>query len=270
MVKIGNKTISHIYQGGNLIVSDSNNTKEIRLGDKSVNFVFQGNELLYPNPIKDGLVLWYDFKSMKNNDISKSVARDLSGSGNNGMLQNFAYTSESGYNNGLKFDNVDDMISLDVPMGKIFTLSMTIEVNLDIPVQFFCGSNYAMFYIRKSSNDLHVSIPVEGADGVVKQITTNGGNAFFSKLSNSNKTKFQVSITVDGDKKELSLYGNEELLTNRSFEEDIKFANLTKLGYWVSSNNLDGKIFSTQLYNRVLSDTEIQHNYQLEKERWEL
>lgn len=243
---------------------------QVKLGDKNISFIYQGDQLLYPNPIKDGLVFWYDFKGINNTDVSKEIVKDLSKNKNNGVLQNFAYTNDSGYNDGLKFDNVDDIISLDVPMEKSFTLSMTIEANLDMPVQFFCGANYAMFYIRKSSNDLHASITVEGIDGGVKQITTYGGNAFFTNLSNNNKTKFQVNITVDSDIKELTLYGNGELLTNRSFEEDIKLVNLTKLGRWLNSNNLDGKIFSTQMYNRALTEQEIQHNYKLEKERWEL
>lgn len=243
---------------------------QVKLGDKNIPFIYQGDELLYPNPVKDGLVLWYDFKSMSNSDVTKGFAKDLSGHGNNGTLQNFAYTSESGYNDGLKFDNVDDIVSLDVPMGYSFTLSMTLEVNPNIPVQFFCGANYDQFYIRKSFNDLHSSITVEGIDQGIKQITIYGKDVFLSNLSNSNKIKFQVSITVDSDIKELTLYGNGELLSNRSFEENIKLVNLTKLGVWKGSTNLDGKIFSTQLYNRVLTEQEIKYNYQLEKERWGL
>lgn len=242
---------------------------QVKLGDKNIPFIYQGDELLYPNPVKDGLVLWYDFKSMSNSDVTKGFAKDLSGHGNNGTLQNFAYTSESGYNDGLKFDNVDDIVSLDVPMGYSFTLSMTLEVNPNIPVQFFCGGNYAMFYIRKNSNDLHTSITVDTIDGV-KQITTISGNAFFSNLFKNNKRKFQVSITVDKIKKEMTLYGNGEILTIRTFEEELISVNLNKLGRWVNSNNLDGKIFSTQLYNRALTEQEIKYNYQLEKERWGL
>lgn len=242
---------------------------QVKLGDKNIPFIYQGDELLYPNPVKDGLVLWYDFKSMSNSDVTKGFAKDLSGHGNNGTLQNFAYTSESGYNDGLKFDNVDDIVSLDVPMGYSFTLTMTLEVNPNIPVQFFCGANYAMFYIRKNSNDLHASITINTAEGV-KQVTTVGGNSFFSNLFEKNKSKFQVSITVDNTKKEMILYGNGEFLSNRIFTEELALVNLTKLGYWVTSKNLDGKIFSTQLYNRVLTEQEIKYNYQLEKERWGL
>ena len=242
---------------------------QVKLGDENIPFIYQGDELLYPNPVKDGLVLWYDFKGIKNDDFNKEIAEDLSGNKNNGTLQNFAYTNDSGYNNGLKFDNVDDILSLDVPMGYSFTLSMTLEVNPNIPVQFFCGGNYAMFYVRKLSEDLHVSITVDTTQGV-KQVTTFGGNAFFSNLFENNKRKFQVSITVDKTKKEMTLYGNGVFLSNRTFVEELISVNLNKLGRWLNSNNLDGKIFSTQLYNRALTEQEIKYNYQLEKERWGL
>ena len=89
---------------------------QVKLGDKNIPFIYQGNDLLYPNPIKDGLVLWYDFKGMKNSDVTKGVVKDLSGMNNNGTLQNFVYTNESGYNNGLKFDGVDDVVNLINPL----------------------------------------------------------------------------------------------------------------------------------------------------------
>ena len=37
------------------------------------------------------------FSGRTNLDIQKGIAEDLSGNGNNGVLQNFAYTDESGY-----------------------------------------------------------------------------------------------------------------------------------------------------------------------------
>ena len=36
---------------------------QVKLGDKNIPFIYQGNELLYPNPVKDGLVLYYDMKA---------------------------------------------------------------------------------------------------------------------------------------------------------------------------------------------------------------
>lgn len=243
---------------------------QVKLGDKNIPFIYQGNELLYPNPVKDGLVLWYDFKGMRNNDVSKDVAKDLSGNGNDGALRNFNYTSESGYNNGLKFDNIDDRLITSLKMTDSFTISMSIDIKYKPDVQFILGGNLSAFYIRKNLNDLHASM----LTGNSQQITTVGGNRFFYYLEQSGNSKCQIDFMIDIDKKLMSVYGNGELVSNREFEEgSVREWTITNLGAWSSSgntNNLDGSILSTKVYNRALSDQEIQHNYDLEKERWNL
>lgn len=88
-----NKTI-HI-QGNQ--VGSFNNWGELRLGANHPAFIWQGDKLIFPNPIKDGLLLWYDFKGMRNTDVSRGTAKDLSGNGNHGTLQNFAYNNTSDF-----------------------------------------------------------------------------------------------------------------------------------------------------------------------------
>lgn len=84
---------------------------KMKFGSKDIPFVYKGDKLVYPNPIKDGLLLWYDFKGMKNTDETKGIAKDLSGNGNDGTLTNFNFTEESGYkDNTLVFDGVDDKL----------------------------------------------------------------------------------------------------------------------------------------------------------------
>ena len=83
----------------------------MKFGSKDIPFVYKGDKLVYPNPIKDGLLLWYDFKGMRNTDTNKEVAKDLSGNGNDGTLTNFNFTEGSGYkDNTLIFDGVDDKL----------------------------------------------------------------------------------------------------------------------------------------------------------------
>ena len=66
---------------------------KMKFGSKDIPFVYKGDKLVYPNPIKDGLLLWYDFKGMRNTDVDRGVAKDLSGNGNHGTLQNFNYST---------------------------------------------------------------------------------------------------------------------------------------------------------------------------------
>ena len=52
----------------------------IEIGNKKIDFVYQGDNLIYPNyPARENLILHYDFSGMKNSDVTKDIARDLSG-----------------------------------------------------------------------------------------------------------------------------------------------------------------------------------------------
>lgn len=239
---------------------------QVKLGDKNIPFIYQGNELLYPNPVKDGLILYYDFKGMKNSDVTKGVAKDLSSNGNNGTLQNFVYTNESGYDNGLKFDNIDDEIGVNVDLKQSFTISHTVDMDFTNPVQFFNAFSLNGFYLRRNYNALHCSVYTD------KNISsTSGGNTFFYNLQQENKTKGIVTMVVNGFDKTVTLYGNDEKLATTDTVIPVADVKLTKLGRWnIGNNNFTGKLLSTQLYNRALTDQEIQHNYQIEKERWGL
>lgn len=237
---------------------------KVKLGDTNIPFIYQGNELLYPNPVKDGLVLWYDFKGMKNSDINKEIANDLSGNGNDGTLQNFTYTNESGYNDGLKFDNIDDEIGVNVDLKHSFTISHTVDMDFNNPVQFFNAFSLNGFYLRKNYDRLHCSVYTD------KNISyTSNGNVFFGDLEKENKTKAVVTMVVNGFDKTVTLYGNGEKLATTDTVITVADVKLTKLGRWNRGNtNFTGRLLSTQVYNRALTDQEIQHNYQIEKERW--
>lgn len=100
----------------------------MKFGSKDIPFVYKGDKLIYPNPIKDGLLLWYDFKGMRNTDTNKEVAKDLSGNGNDGTLTNFNFTEGSGYkDNTLVFDGVDD--KLQIPQLNLDSTAMSVELN---------------------------------------------------------------------------------------------------------------------------------------------
>lgn len=240
---------------------------QVKLGDKNIPFIYQGNELLYPNPIKDGLILYYDFKAMSNTSSTKGNAKDISGKGNDGTLRNFVYTNQSGYDDGLKFDNVDDEIGVNVDLKHSFTISHTVDMDFTNPVQFFNAFSSSGFYLRRNYKDLHCSVYTD------EYITStgSGNNRFFYNLENENKTKAVVTMVVNGFDKTVTLYGNGEKLSTTDTVIQVSDVKFIKIGRWNSgSTNFTGKLLSTQVYNRALTDQEIQHNYKLEKERWGL
>lgn len=261
MVKIGDKTITHIYQGGNLLLEDSQETKDIKIGDKKVDFVFQGNNVLYPNPIKDKLVLWYDFKSLNNTSFNKDTAKDLSGN-NDGFLRNFTYTSSSGYNNGLHFDGIDDYISLNMPIGKNFSISTTIYVD-NVANNYILSSSNIYFFIRKSSNHLDLAI----LNNLSRQELFRVDNFFVEFLNK----KINIGYVIDSDNKKVYLYINNSLYKTFNMGEAAKSdMSITGVGIWNNNYFFKGSIYSLKVYNKSLTNNEIEHNYNLEKERWGL
>lgn len=262
MVKIGDKTITHIYQGSNLITDDNNNTKSIKLGNKPVNFVYQGNDILYPNPIKDALVLWYDFKNMKNTDVTKNIAIDLSGNGNVGTLQNFGFSNESGYNNGLKFDGVDDYYQTNNDIQRTTKL-ITICITAYMPDK---ATNWQYLLDLTDSNGKKISIIQQwgNPDVFINDLTNNNHNYFASNLE-----KYHLVFTLDG--KNLKGYINGILTTPTGTNTiDINtFTNNLKITR-PSNTRMKGELYSLKIYDKILTEQEIQHNYKLEKERWGL
>lgn len=265
MVKIGDKTITHIYQGSNLITDDSSNTKDIKLGNKPVNFVYQGNELLYPNPIKDGLVLYYDFKGMKNSDVTKGVAKDLSGNGNDGTLQNFAYTSDSGYNDGLKFDGVDDTVNLTNPLFNQGRESQNWTATIALkPI----SNNTSIEFILRGIN-LGLGIRYMDGKNKILNYINNSDKAYLYSNEGLTLNQFsELTCRYDYISRTVSIYINGILDTQKVLEEGQEPSGM---GYnMIIGTRRDDYIYGIKLYNRALTDEEIQHNYKLEKERWGL
>ena len=98
----------------------------------------------------------------------------------------------------------------------------------------------------------------------MNDLTINGHNYFPSSL-----TKYNIIITIN--RKNIKGYINGILTTSKETNAiDIStFTNELKI-VKPSNIKLNGTIYSIKMYDRVLTDQEIQHNYKLEKERWGL
>ena len=244
---------------------------QVKLGDKNIPFIYQGNKLLYPNPVKDGLVLWYDFKGTTNNNVNKAVAEDLSGTNNNGTLQSFGYTNESGYNNGLNLDGVDDRILVG-NNASITTLNSEITVEMSIifkespefwrwligNVTDSAGSTgYALAFSPTSTQRLTF---IAGGTVITTgyQPSENEKMHLVGRIDSSNNISLTINGTVIKKIKAIKSMANSSL--------PVTIGRAT----YYQSPHLKSNILSTKIYNRALSDQEIQYNYKIEKERWGL
>lgn len=270
---------------------------QVKLGDKNIPFIYQGSNLLYPNPVKDGLVLWYDFKGMKNSDVSKGVTKDLTGrSTENAQHFNFLYNSESGYNKGLKFDGIDDRITpmikqsdgttsqLDMKKinnGQKFSVEMTLKMSNKIMTQgseiFMTNRTYGRFWLQFIKDNNHTS----SDEFVISASTyygTEGGKSavVFSKIEGYKYgDEFHLTATLDKNDK-LILYVNgvkksEQLLNNITITTPQEPDFRVTIGQGDSNayyRRFEHELYSMKIYDRVLTEQEVKSNYKLEKERW--
>ncbi len=221
---------------------------QVKLGDKNIPFIYQGNELLYPNPVKDGLVLWYDFKGMKNSDVSKNIARDLSGKGNNGTLQNFNYTSDSGYNNGLKFDGVDDIISniLNTNTTPINASNMSVSMVLDS-----AKNQKTQYFIQITLSDNKFILLYRSSADKLGYFSTSKENKYLNFIPETNE-KFLFTLNINNKKVDLRV-NNEKFATF----EDSGLDSISRISLG-TQNYYNGTMGSLKIYNRALTEEEIQ------------
>ena len=254
----------------------------MNIGDMGVPFIYQGEELIYPEYVKDGLVLHYDFSGMTNNDVSKNIARDLSGNGNHGTLQNFNFTPESGYDkNKLLFDGVDDYI-----------LSNSLDRDYIDPIKNF---NFDFVLNQKdiASKGTIVLMPFTGQRLTVKnsEDTIAVGrytSHWFGKKTpslkrGSNHLSINVILLGEGEYELNEPSFLIEMYVNGTLVEDVyasssdyysNVASVLTIGWQGTdasqSDNayLNESLHSLKIYNRPLTASEIAHNYAIEKERF--
>jgi|SRR5699024_773021 len=244
---------------------------QVKLGDKNIPFIYQGNELLYPNPVKDGLVLYYDFKGMKNSDVTKGVAKDLTKNILNGSLKNFNYTEASGYKDGLLLDGVDDYVET-LKNNAINNLTYTLSVELLFEIKK--SDNTVLYLVSNSESSTGTSGFTIGyfGDSQGQVGLFYRGIRFWSTRNLELNKKYFLQVTVDesGNMK-LFINGKLDKTTTSSIHSTRPSLNLFfgKAAFY-NSPFTNFNIGDFKIYNRALTDQEIQHNYKLEKERWGL
>ena len=242
----------------------------MNIGDMGVPFIYQGEELIYPEYVKDGLVLHYDFSSMTNNDASKDIARDLSGNGNHGTLQNFNFTPESGYDkNKLLFDGVDDYVQATQNTYENFTVEMVLRLKPFQKIGSIFGSRRSVFIDAEEPgieirNDSDSSLRYYISDGTT--LSTNGVSAGIDM----SEKMFHLLFTKGTDGVFITLNGREVSRFSAQDIGTITDSRPLSLGTRGSSGTYGQNVeFSSfKFYNKALTPEEVAHNYAIEKERF--
>jgi hypothetical protein len=228
-----------------------------------------------PNMIEDGLVLKLDTSDKNSYPGSGNNWIDVSGNGNNGTLTNAPTFS----NNSILFDGIDDYVVRNQPINT--------------------GQNFSVFaWVRPGAINVRNAIvgngyPYVSTKGWLFSTATNYGNplilnSFFISIGSDNAYRTAASnslvtnvwnyiggIVTNGGQ-DIKLYSNGietsyygGTLSATTVVYDINELNIGRR-YSTNSESFIGSIANIQIYNRVLSASEILQNYNAQKSRFNL
>ena len=239
----------------------------IEIGNKKIDFVYQGDDLIYPNYASpENIAFHYDFLGMKNSDVTKGVARDLSGNGNHGELSGFGYLAGSGYENGgLQADGVDDSIN------SVNDISLN-NANLTIETTFFHNKKTGYIYSFGDTNGSRFSI---------RKTLGNEYIVFYNDGTSSNipfifplDKIIRLTVTYNGVDRKIYLNGVLKYTTSliENINETLPYS-LFGVKNWFNNVRVypySGTIYNQLIYNKALTPEEIAQNYAIEKKRFNI
>ena len=219
-----------------------------------------------PRIVTDGLVLCLDAANVKSYPGSGTAWNDMSGNGNNGTLVNGV-----GYNgsnlSSLSFDGTDDRVVItNNELARIGTGNHTITawVNNDIVTEEdFIGTG-------TSQGDVLLMIYIQaggGAGGFRGHAwsSTGASNTIDSPraIGTGNWNMLTQRVTWGGN---IDLFENGVLTASQVLSGGAPTSSLTQfiIGCRVNGgggSHFDGKIANVQVYNKALTATEIQQNF---------
>lgn len=223
-----------------------------------------------PSIVKDGLVMYLDAANVKSYPGTGTTWNDLSGNGNNGTLVNGVNFSGG----SMVFDGVDDIVS--IPFILNTSNDFTIEVlGISDTMNNNNSNRQTIFSFNNGSSGFQL-LDFEIWGGRICIFVGDGVNyerMYYSDVIVTNPliTQF-ILMHYNGV---YSIYTNGKILTTNLTSQYSGISQYFKLatrgpGFLDTGQQLNGKIFTTKIYNRTLSQQEILQNYNAIKGRFNL
>ncbi|MDD2377363.1 MAG: prepilin-type N-terminal cleavage/methylation domain-containing protein [Bacilli bacterium] len=197
--------------------------------------------------ISDGLLLHYDAY----NKPVDNTWHDLSGYNNDATLVGF----EKVTSNGLTFDGVDDTVNASFTFpNDASTIQFVFESEVFRYTEFKFGP--ISFKWRIVNNIPYVNF---------WDTTSFYNSTPFDEILPIN-TPMLITITFDGNNR--SLYVNSKLMKSVTKSLTLKVDNGIILGG--GTEKLTGKMYGLRIYDKVLTDSEMEKNYEIDKDRFNI
>ena len=205
------------------------------------------------NYIKNGLVLHVDGmqNTKKGHSINTAVWEDLSGNGNDLTLENISWTGDSVvFNESLAYtDNTVENITVEIVVKE------DTSKNGPIYIGWFGNNRHMMAYY--DNNCIQLS-----------------NNVKFYQLTN-NYTRNSISAIYKSTTDVIDkcyINSKQGVITSSNDSWAQTAPHYIQIGKYGNTNNwrFAGEICAIRIYNRALTEEEIKHNYEIDKERFNL
>lgn len=238
----------------------------VYLEDKAGNYTFKTLDVdkLYKDYIKNGLVLHLDgYRNTRSgHNQSAYVWEDLSGNYNDGNLNGFSGISTiSGWQNDkLAFDGINDTVTVPLT-DNLKVLDQTLEIVIK---RRSIVKNDRSIYIETWTG---FTMEFNPDNSISYGRSSNGGYLRASELIVLNKVYSIVGCFSNGIQ---NIYINNKNSGSKNTTPDPYQSAPISIGAYISNYFLDGEIYAIRMYNRQLTQEEINTNYQLDKIRFNL
>jgi len=220
----------------------------------------------YEDIVTSGLTLNLDAGFTPSYRRSGTTWTDLSFSGNNGTLTNGPTFSLSG-SGSIVFDGVDDYVNIptSITMGSQNTVIGFIKLS---------GTNSDTVVFCPEANGIDNWLGIQSNRILLYATEISDVNNFaiqgITNLDTSDSIWYQIVSTINNNVATIYLNGVQENTVTKNFTIGswTSNANLGRRGGFSQTRYFKGSISSVQVYNRVLSPTEIVQNYQAQFPRF--
>jgi len=227
------------------------------------------------NVVTSGLVLALDAGNLVSYGGTGTNWYDLTTNGNNGTLVNGpTYSTLNG--GSIVFDGLDDTVSFSaITLGSTFTISQTLVASaaynnigyMPIGGGSVGGGSTFRGYVWFQTNDNSTN-PIGATVAIsFKQDSEAGGFDFSLPTPIPQNTLFQYTLVKNGSTAYFYINGN--LIKTQSVDSFRNFT-VRNLGWSYSSYYMNKNLYNTQIYNRALSDMEVQQNFNANRGRYGL
>ena len=225
-----------------------------------------------PKIVTDGLVLYIDAANPKSYPGSGTTWSDLAGS-NNGTLTN-GPTFDSGNGGSIDFDGSNDYVVFTGYGGTFISNPGLNSGIISFSLWVFAAGGY--YILSSGAQTSSTGIAFSYQNGSPFTAVQTGTKSLTKYIGSANfPLNVWLNFTTVSDGSNLILYKNGELFSTDSMNNESRSDTSSDLTLGVPNNaqgsyQLEGKISLVQVYDKVLTASEVLQNYNATKGRYGL